>query len=215
MSQEKKSNFWVILFGAVIMPTLLLVSLFYPDFTQENVLIELNQIAVLSGQDEATEIYLDVSETSEKWLVKSGFIDWLREVLLPKEYRELELVKDEKVFTTQFWNNVDKAILGLQLNVEFTLLRIYGIKVWLAVLIVFTTASAVSGYFMREIKKYGFEYSSPMRHGIGRKVIYTLPFSASFYLLAPIALPVYFVPISIFIYSFSIMTIMANTIKRV
>ncbi|BBM67927.1 hypothetical protein VA249_45730 (plasmid) [Vibrio alfacsensis] len=206
---------WYTLVFTMLMPFLFIVSLFFPAFAESNMNIELQNLATFVGYDEAKRVYESISMVSDELLIDSGAVEWLRDFLLPTDYLSGTEIKDTKFFNTPFWTAVDNAIYGIVLNVDFALLRLWSLKIWLAAMIVFTGASALSGYWIREIKKHGFEYSSPMRHGIGRRIFYTLPIVGIFYVVAPIALPSFFVPIACLVYSFAVMTIVANTIKRV
>lgn len=216
MAKDKKDTGLIItLIFTLVMPILLIATLFLPSVVESSMQQELENIAHFVGSDETIEIYESVSYLSDSLLVDSGFIQWCREVLLPVEYLKGQDINDRLFFNTGFWKSVDQAIWGLALNLDFVLLRLWGLKIWIAAMIVFTVASMMSGYWIREIKKHGFEYSSPMRHGISRRVLYSLPLVALFYITVPLALPVYFVPIACAVYSMSVMTIVANTIKRV
>lgn len=216
MAKEKMDKgVWYTLVFTMLMPFLFIVSLFFPAFAESNMNIELQNLAMFVGYDEAKRVYESISMVSDELLIDSGAVEWLRDFLLPTDYLSGTKIKDTKFFNTPFWTAVDNAIHGIVLNVDFALLRLWSLKIWLAAMIVFTGASALSGYWIREIKKHGFEYSSPMRHGIGRRIFYTLPLVGILYVAAPIALPSFFVPIACLVYSFAVMTIVANTIKRV
>ncbi len=200
---------------SIVCPLLLLATLFFPEVLERNISKELEGMTTLLGDQQVHDMYSDALGMSDSILVDTGFIDKVREVLLPHEYLNGEVIDEDLVLNTKFWGAIDKAIYGFALNIDLALLRLLTLKVWLALMLVFTAASISSGYWIREIKKHGFEYSSPMRHGIGRRVMYTLPLIAMLYLVVPFALPVYCVPIAILLYSLSIMIIVANTIKRV
>lgn len=218
MSDDKKRNIKGLIIGAIftfVCPLMLLATLFFPSIIENNINKELASMASLIGEFETAEIYEEVLGTSDTLLVQSGVIDVMRDVLLPQDYLNGELAHDNLAFNMNFWKRIDQAIYGFMLNVDFTLIRIYAFKMWIMAMVVFTVASAISGYLLREIKKQGFEYSSPMRHGLGRRMIYTLPVVSLLYLVVPIALPVYFIPIVVVLYSVAIMTVVANTIKRV
>lgn len=198
----------------LIGPLVWLVALFFPQTIESNMNAELASVAGLIGEQATMELYQSVLNRSDSLLIQSGFIGELREILLPAEYLRGEPVVDDILLGQKTWEAIDNAIYGFALNVDFTLFRLYSFKMWVLAIIIFTIAAATSGYWMREIKKHGFEYSSPLRHGLGRRTLYSLPVIALLYLILPLALPVYFVPLATVVYSGAILVVVSNTIKR-
>lgn len=215
--EDKKTSklpFIVVVVG-LLMQVILVISLVSPTYLKNSMNNELQSMSDVYGEDEALSIYMKASDQMEELLYDSGFILKLRNVVFPKEYLYNNETSDGKVFNTKFWDGVDNVLNNIVLNVQYVLMRIYGFIPWAFLTMIILSASIISGYYQREIKKHGFEYSSPMRHGIAKRFIYFLPCLICMFLLMPIAIPVYFFPIVIVLFSFNVTLLIANTIKRV
>lgn len=205
-------------FAAIVMlmTILSIASLFVPTMIESNINKELAYISKIVGEQEAIEIYARASGTTDKILYESGAVEWLRNLLLPKDYLHgMEPANGKKTIADDLWESIDNAIHATAMNLDLFLLRLQMFKAWMAGLIVLLVASFLSGYWMREIKKHGFEYSSPMRHGVARRLIYTIPFILMLYVVAPFAIPPVFIPMILMVFCFAVMMLVANTIKRV
>ncbi|EOX3447457.1 DUF4400 domain-containing protein [Vibrio cholerae] len=213
--KESKSLNWLGVLTIIISPLVIIATLFFPSAIERTISNEVISIERLVGEQEANSLYKTATELSNTMLVDSGAINLIRKVLLPKDYLTGRTMNDDLALNTRFWQRIDNAIYGLVLNVDLTLLRLVALKMWSIAIIVVTVTSVISGLLMREIKKQGFEYSSPMRHGLGRRFMYSLPLLFFLYFLVPFSMPVYAVPFATVIYSASIIMIVANTIKRV
>jgi len=181
----------------------------------KNMESELEGMVSVYGVDKTTEIYNKALEHSDSLMFDSGFIHYVEKLLLPKEYIEHQAVEDRVIFDTKFWSAVSNAINNIPINTQYILLRIYGLVPWVFMAIVVITASLLSGYLTREVKKQGFEYSSPLRHGLARRLIYAVPLGLLLFFLVPLSLPIYLVPCGVIILAVSINLLIANTIKRV
>ncbi|NOI31833.1 DUF4400 domain-containing protein [Vibrio coralliilyticus] len=211
---DSKFNFKKALLALAITligPAIWIVTLFYPQMIESNLNLELQNLSELIGEEATLELYQSVLDSSDSILIESGFIGEVREILLPREY----LRGEPTVFGGDaMWSAVDQAVYGLTLSVDFTLLRLYAFKVWVLAIIVITVASAISGYWNREIKKHGFEFSSPLLYDLGRKTLYSIPIVALMYLIIPFYLPAFIVPMATIIYSGAVLLVVANTVKR-
>lgn len=213
--KESKALTWLGVLTMIISPLVIIATLFFPSVIERTINNEVISIERLVGEQEANGLYKTATDLSNTMLVDSGAIDLIREVFLPKDYLMGRTMNEDLALNTKFWQRVDDAIYGLMLNVDLTLLRLVALKMWAIAIIVVTITSVISGLLMREIKKQGFEYSSPMRHGLGRRFMYSLPLLLFLYFLVPFSMPVYAVPFVTVIYSVAIIMIVANTIKRV
>ncbi|ELA9367461.1 DUF4400 domain-containing protein [Vibrio parahaemolyticus] len=215
MSDNKTSKpFWIlaIVFASQILFVMTLLS---PEFVEKNMMQELEYIESAYGELEADRIVNSVVSKSNSLMYESGFVDNIREVLLPKKYIEMGVSDDTKFFDDEFWFHVDSTIHNIVLNVQYALLRIYSMGPWVGLSMIVFIASMISGYLSREIKKHGFQYSSPLRHGVSKKIIYSMPVVIMVYLFIPLAIPVYIIPVFSMIIAISINMVVANTIKRV
>ncbi|NGZ66610.1 DUF4400 domain-containing protein [Vibrio aestuarianus subsp. cardii] len=215
MSDNKSSKpFWIL---AMLLASqiLFVMTLLIPEFVEKNMMQELVYIESAYGKEEADYIVNSVVSKSNSLMYESGVVEQIRQVLLPKKYIEHGISDDEKFFDDGFWFQVDSTIHNIVLNVQYALLRIYSMIPWVGLSVVIFSASIVSGYLSREIKKHGFEYSSPLRHGLSKKLIYSMPIIITIYLFIPIAIPVYITPIFSIIIATSLNMVVSNTIKRV
>lgn len=215
MSNSKSSKPLWILMMLFASQALFVLTLLSPDFVERNMLAEVDYIKFAYGEEEADKIVDNTVSKSNSIMYDSGLIDNIRHMLLPKQYVETGLSDDQKFFDNRFWFYVDSAIQNIVLNVQYALLRVYSVAPWVGLSVVIFLASIISGYLSREIKKHGFEYSSPLRHGMSRKVIYSMPVIFVVYIFTPVAIPIYIIPLFSIIIAFSLNIIVANTIKRV
>lgn len=208
-----------ILFVAIIIFTqiLFVLSLVAPSSLEKAINTELGYMSNAFGADSTQRIYNDSLQSTGAILYQSGFIEKTRKVLLPKDFLEKGQVNDDlhRNLNTSFWNVIDDGIKNLALNVEFTMLRLYSAVLWIPLLVIMIFAGGVTGYLQRQIKKFGFDYSSPLRHGLARKGIYIAPTAVYLLLVIPIALPPYLTPIIFAIFAMAIAFFVSNTIKRV
>jgi hypothetical protein len=162
----------------ILSQVLIFLSIVLPESLEKTMNHELEMMVGVYGIDDTQRIYDRSLAKSDEWLYDSGVIDSIRGKLLPPEYIEKGYVtdsSDEHVFGTPFWIKMDRAIHNVALSVEFSLLRVYSFSKWIYLLVLMFVASIASGYLFREIKKHGFEYSSPLRHGVSRRMLYMMP----------------------------------------
>lgn len=198
------------------MTVLTIATLFVPTMVAESINTEVQYMATMVGHEHAEQMYTTASYMTNTVLYESGVIETVRNTLLPKSYLEgSEFVSGKETFIDGLWQPLDNAIQAVAMNVDLLLLRIQMLKIWLAAFVVLLVASFLSGYWIREIKKHGFEYSSPMRHGLSRRVIYIMPFLCFLYLIAPFAIPTVLLPFLLLQLCLAVMMLVANTIKRV
>ena len=191
------------------------ISVISPEALERTINQELEMMVGVYGLDSTQSIYNSSLNKSDEWLYESGVIKAIRGQFLPPEYLENGFVTDTKVFNTDFWVVVDRSINNLALNVEFTLLRMYSFGQWVYLFGIMIIASVMSGFLFREIKKHGFEYSSPLRHGVSRKLIYIMPLIVYVMLVLPLAMHPFFYPLLISILCLTMAFFLSNTIKRV
>ncbi|MFA0393487.1 DUF4400 domain-containing protein [Vibrio sp. 10N.222.54.A1] len=199
----------------ILSQVLIFISVISPEALEKTINQELEMMVGVYGLDSTQNIYNSSLDKSDEWLYESGAIKAIRGQFLPPEYLENGFVTDTKVFNTGFWTVVDRSINNLALNVEFTLLRIYSFGQWFYLFGVMIIASVMSGFLFREIKKHGFEYSSPLRHGVSRKLLYLMPLILYVMLVLPLAMHPFFYPLLISIMCMTIAFYISNTIKRV
>lgn len=199
----------------ILSQVLIFISVISPEALEKTINQELEMMVGVYGLDSTQNIYNSSLDKSDEWLYESGAIKAIRGQILPSEYLENGFVTDTKVFNTGFWMMVDRSINNLALNVEFTLLRVYSFGQWVYLFGIMIIASVMSGFLFREIKKHGFEYSSPLRHGISRKLIYIMPLIVYVMLVLPLAMHPFFYPLLISILCLTLAFFLSNTIKRV
>lgn len=199
----------------ILSQVLIFISVISPESLEKTIEQELEMMVGVYGLDSTQSIYSSSLDKSDEWLYQSGFINVIRGQFLPPEYLENGFVTDTKVFNTGFWSAIDRAINSLALNVEFTLLRVYSFGQWVYLFVIMIIASVTSGFLFREIKKHGFEYSSPLRHGVSRKLIYIMPLIVYVMLILPLAIHPFFYPVLISILCLTMAFFVSNTIKRV
>lgn len=198
------------------MTLLTIATLFIPNMIEGSVNKEIDYLESLLGENDASVMHESASNMTNDFLYENGLIENVRGLLLPKSYLEgTESAYGKTTIIDSLWQPLDQAIQAIALNVNLFLLRVLMFKVWLYALVVLLIASFLTGYLQREIKKHGFEYSSPMRHGLSRRMIYVMPVITFIYLIAPFAIPPVIVPFIMMIFCFAVMTLIANTIKRV
>lgn len=194
---------------------LLVLSLFAPKSLEKAIESEISMMIDVYGSERTKKIYDSSQIKSNEVLYESGFIDYLRDLLLPKTYVKDGEVKEDGVLGTGTWEQIDNMIGNLSLNVEFLFLRLYSMLSWGYFFLILTVASAATGYMKREIKKHGFDYSSPLRHGLARKWIYLTPLSIYLLAFIPIALHPYLFVVFFCVFALSVSSFIGNTIKRV
>lgn len=199
----------------ILSQVLIFISVISPEALERTINQELEMMVGVYGLDSTQSIYNSSLNKSDEWLYESGVIKAIRGQFLPPEYLENGFVTDTKVFNTDFWVVVDRSINNLALNVEFTLLRMYSFGQWVYLFGIMIIASVMSGFLFREIKKHGFEYSSPLRHGVSRKLIYIMPLIVYVMLVLPLAMHPFFYPLLISILCLTMAFFLSNTIKRV
>lgn len=176
---------------------------------------EIKMMVEVYGYDSTKRIYQSSIDKSDLILYESGAINSIRNQFLPQEYLDTGGVSDSRTFNSNFWTIIDRSIHNIALSVEFALLRIYSLGQWLYLFGITVTACVFSGLLFREVKKHGFEYSSPLRNFLSRRVLYIMPLAIYVVIMLPLAIHpyVYVLLMVIFCLCFSFYT--ANTIKRV
>ena len=192
-----------------------ILSMVSKDTIQGSMKQELSYMIDTYGYDQTADIYEKSVNSTTALTEDSGVLGGLKKLLLPEEYLSSGRVLDEGFFNTSFWEAIEGAIDNLSLNVEYFLLRLYGLTPWVILGVVLLSASVFTGYMLREIKKQGFEYSSPLRHGLARRCIYYTPIVAYLLFMVPIALPPVVFPILLAVFGLSLALFISNTIKRV
>lgn len=206
--------FWLVLF-IIASQIIFLVSLVSPESVRNNMVDEVAYMQSIYGDDYTRSIFNDAQDMSDQLLYASGFARKTKEILLPEEYRRTGRVSDTKNFDTGFWAFCEKVIDGFMVNVEFAFLRIHAVKPWLLMMVLVFSASIVTGLMQRQVKKHGFEFSSPLRHGIAKKLMYWMPILLYLAIVTPIAMPPHIYPATLGVIGVAIMNILSNTIKRV
>ncbi|GAD89962.1 hypothetical protein VHA01S_030_00370 [Vibrio halioticoli NBRC 102217] len=199
----------------VVSQIIFLASLVSPQSVRESMVSEVQYMRTVYGDDSTFSIYNDAQNMSDKVLYDSGFESKVKAFFLPEEYRRTKQVTDMKNFNTGFWDVSERVIDGFFVNAEFAILRIYAVKPWLLMMLLVVTASLVTGLMQREVKKHGFEFSSPLRHGLARRLLYILPLLLYLTVVTPLAMPPYIYPTILGFVGLAIMLIVSNTIKRV
>ena len=216
MSESKgyKNTFligMIILFSQVI----LIASIVSGELLESVASDEIEMMNSVYGSEITTHYLSKANKLTNEMMIDSGVEDSIRKFLIPKSYlnNESEFVfKDDASF---FWKHVDASVSNLTGAVNFTLLRIVGFSSWLALFVLLTGGALISGYLQREIKKEGFEYSSPMRHGIAKKIIFTLPITVYIIVVLPIAIHPIIYPALVAVIAMFAGWYISNTIKRV
>ncbi|MEZ8967635.1 DUF4400 domain-containing protein [Vibrio breoganii] len=209
-----KKPFWLVMF-IIVSQIIFLASLVSPESVRESMIDEVQYMRGVYGDSATLSIYDSAKTMSDKVLHESGFAEKTKTILLPEEYRRTRQVEDNKNFNTGFWVIVERVIDGVMVNIEFALLRIYAVKPWLLMAVLVLVASTITGFLHREVKKHGFEYSSPLRHGIARRIIYLLPIIGYLLVVTPIAMPPHVYPIVLAVCGLCVAFMVSNTIKRV
>lgn len=203
---------WLALFLSQIV---LLISLFVGEILDSAINSEVSMMDAVYGQEKTTD-YLDIANNiTTKYVIDTGALEFTRKLFLPKAYINNDYEVDFEGRYDFFWEKVDEAIDNLVKTINFSLIRVVSMLAWLPLFILLLTGALVSGYLQREIKKEGFEYSSPLRHGIAKKVLFSLPITLYIVLVLPIGVhPLLFPAIIVTVTMFAGWYI-SNTIKRV
>ncbi len=156
MSEETgKSRPFLVAAVIIFTPLVFILSVVSKGTIEGSIKTELGYMIETYGYQPTEAIYNKAVDSSELLMEGSGLLGGLRKLLLPEEYFQYGGVGDTTFFTTSFWSQVDEAIDNLSLNVEYFLLRLYGLSVWLILSAVILVAAVFSGYMVREIKKQG------------------------------------------------------------
>jgi hypothetical protein len=166
------------------------------------------------GEDETSLIIEDARSKKAYLLYDSGLHDSVQRMFLPKDFIETGEVQEKKVFNTAFFNKTDKFINNAFQSFDLAILRFYSFKPWLSLLTLLLGVCVYTGYYLREIKKQGFDYSSPFRRGLSKKFLIYLPVLILVIFLLPIPITPLYAPFIISIIGIASMTFISNTIKR-
>ena len=214
MEQKSSSKpFWLTLLF-VVLQVFFVFTLVSPQVLEDNMLKEVSYLDETFGKKATDNIVMKATNNTDYLFYESGFYGTLRGWIFPKEFLESRVIED-RYFDTEFWIAIDNVLIGVSYNIQFILLRIYGLFPWAALSIIITTASIISGYLQREVKKHGFEYSSPLKHGLAKRAIYFTPIIFVLFLIFPFAIPTEIAPIFVVFISIAISFVISNTIKRV
>ena len=213
-STRNRKPLWIAII-LIVTQLVFVLSIVSKDTIQGSIKQELSYMIDTYGYEQTAHIYEKAVNSTTALTEDSGVLGGLKKLLLPEEYLSSGRVLDEGFFNTIFWRAIEGAIDNLSLNVEYFLLRLYGLTPWVILGVVLLSASIFTGYMLREIKKQGFEYSSPLRHGLARKFIYYTPLVAYLLFMVPIGLPPILFPVLIAVFGLSVALFISNTIKRV
>ena len=214
MSDNSSSKpFWLSLLFVAIQ-VFFVFTLVSPEVLEENMLKEVDYMDGTFGKTSTDAIVLSATSDTDYLFYESGFYDTVKGWIFPKDYLTGKSI-NEKYFDNDFWLSIDNVLIGLSYNFQFILLRLYGLTPWVFLSAIIITASIISGYLQREVKKHGFEYSSPLKHGLAKRVIYLVPMLFVLFVIFPFAMPVMVAPIFVILISIAISFVVSNTIKRV
>ena len=213
-STRNRKPLWIAII-LIVTQLVFVLSVVSKDTIQGSIKQELSYMIDTYGYEQTAQIYDKAVDSTTALTENSGLLGSIKQWLLPEEYLATGRVLDENFFNTGFWRAIEGAIDNLALNVEYFLLRFYGLSPWLILGVVLLSASVFTGYMLREIKKQGFEYSSPLRHGLARRCLYYMPMVAYLLFMVPIALPPVIFPMLLAVFSLSLALFISNTIKRV
>lgn len=185
-----------------------------PDLLNDTINTEIAMMEEAFGEDSTGRVIQTTKETTRAWFYDSGVIDTIRESLLPKEYIETGETTDDPNLNTKFWGAVDRSILSFFDSIALSIFRVYSLVFWLPMFTLMMIGGVTTGLLLREIKKHGFEYSSPLRHGIARRLLYFSPLLAYIILMLPLAVHPHIYPFILATFAMAIALILANTIKR-
>ncbi len=161
-----------------------------------------------------TQSYIDsASVISDSLFYDSGMVGAVKSFILPKSFTD-KIYTDKEYVPIYIWTYINEAIDNFMFSIHFSLVRICSFIGWLPLFILLMFGSIMSGVYQREIKKEGFEYSSPMRHGLAKKIILLLPAFSYVLILVPIATHPYIIPLVVALTSMFCGWFAANTIKR-
>lgn len=217
MSDSKLKRPLFVVAVVILSQIVFLLSLVSPQSIKVSISKELTYMESIFGRDSTKRIYAQSKQKTHDILYESGAIDFMRKAFLPKKYLLTGHVDDDfhRNLNTNFWQVIDGMIKNIGLNVEFTLLRYYALTKWIALVLIMISAAVLTGWFQRQIKRFGFDYSSPLRHGLARKGIYLAPTALYLLFVIPFAIPPMLFPVFFAIFAMSISFFIANTIKRV
>lgn len=206
--------FWFFVI-ALLSQVVLFISVLSPEVVEKTMQSEIEMMVDVYGYDSTERIYQNSIDTSNFMLYESGVIDAIRNQFLPKEYLDKGSVSDTRTFNTNFWTIIDRSIHNIVLSVKLALLRIYSFNQWLYLLVITIVACILSGFLFREMKKHGFEYSSPLRHFLSRKLLYIMPLLIYIVIILPLSIHPFFYVVLMIMFCLPFSFYIANTIKRV
>lgn len=175
---------------------------------------EVEMMIDVFGEDETNLIVEDARSKKAYLLYDSGLYDSVQHMFLPKDYLETGEVKEKKVFNTAFFSKTDNFISNAFQSLDLAILRFCSFKPWLPLLTILIGVCVYTGYYLREIKKQGFDYSSPFRRGLSKKFILYLPITIGIIFMLPIPITPLYAPFIISIIGMAFMMFISNTIKR-
>lgn len=174
---------------------------------------ELTMMESVYGVKSTNVTYEKAVHDARALYVDSGFMKKLNEMLIPIDYRSGTLSNEDILFNVWLWvsNIIENGLIGL----SYALVRLYSFSYWIPIGAVLLTASILTGYLLREIKKQTFEYSSPLRFGLCQMGLYFSPILFYILLFLPFALHPFLYVGFIVLVALSISGLLANTIKRI
>lgn len=165
------------------------------------------------GEQATVGIVESASNLAQEYYVDSGLYETLLELFIPASYLSGTLPEHDAMY--QLWVYADAVLTNIFIAVTFTIMRILSFQYWVPFMVLVGVPSLLTGYFLREIKKETFQYSSPLRFGVAQKTLYLCPLVLYLLIVMPFSFhPVIFVFLIVVI-AVSISVGVANTIKRV
>lgn len=185
-----------------------------PSMLNDTISSEIDMMIEVFGEEPTDRIIKSTKATTHAWFYDSGLMDIVRSSLLPREYIDTGETTDDKTLNTSFWGAVDRSVVSFFDSLALSIFRLYSLTFWLPMFTLMMIGGVTTGLLLREIKKHGFEYSSPLRHGIARRLIYLSPLLAYIILMLPLAVHPHIYPFILATFAMAIALILANTIKR-
>jgi hypothetical protein len=214
-TNEKSQPFtWVWFIVVLFVYFMISVSLVSSTLMNDLMSKEVEMYVDVFGVD-ATNDIVENAQGKRQWLlIESGAYDGVRHLFLPKDFLLVGEVKDKKVFNTKFFTAVADFIDKAFHSLDLAILRFCALKPWLILSVLTISLGAYTGYFRREIKKNNFDYSSPFRRGISKKVIILTPLIFIVVFSIPLPITPMYVPFLVSIIGMAFLMFISNTIKR-
>jgi hypothetical protein len=161
------------------------------------------------GEKDTDRIVERANWIFEKVFVETGLLSGAE-----KTYVKEDVQRSQGPFSnlvTSVSSLTNKFVVGISAEFYALTLRISALLVWLAVFAPFLLLGLVGdAYCVRRRKEYLWEYVNPVSYGVGLHVLVLIVFGPILYLVVPIALPPFIVPVILLLAAAALYLVIGN-----